>query len=163
VASSINQRSVTFDVISDLSLEASDQHPSRSFGDKLIKRTQKIVALSVICDYLQHQAYSFPTGHNRRNPLHRSGRVRRPLIRIPSSTTFGYSSGVPAEDFQQFAAGYRAEPGAWPGYSLMCRVYELWVACWAARCTTDSPGTAAEAAVRVAGLPEGDPTRWTHM
>lgn len=71
--------------------------------------------------------------------------------------------GVPEEDFQQFVAGYGAEPGAWSGYSLMCRVYELWVAAWAVRCTADSPGMAVEAAVRVAGLLEGDPTPWTHM
>ncbi len=71
--------------------------------------------------------------------------------------------GEPAEDFQQFATGYGAEPGAWPGYYLMRRVYELWVVCWAVRCTADSPGVAGEAAVRVAGLLEGDPTRWTHV
>jgi Ser/Thr protein kinase RdoA (MazF antagonist) len=71
--------------------------------------------------------------------------------------------GVPTEDFQQFAAGYGAEPGPWPGYSLMCRVYELMVTAWAVRCTADSPGVAGEAAVRVAGLLEGDPTRWTRI
>jgi hypothetical protein len=69
--------------------------------------------------------------------------------------------GLPSEDFDQFAAGYGAEPGAWPGHSLMCRVYELQVTCWTVRCSADSPAMAREAAVRVSGVLEGDPTRWT--
>ncbi len=69
--------------------------------------------------------------------------------------------GLPSEDFARFAAGYGAEPGAWPGHSLMCRVYELLVTSWAIRCSADSPDMANEAAVRVAGVLEGDPTRWT--
>lgn len=69
--------------------------------------------------------------------------------------------GLPAEDFDQFAAGYGAEPGAWPGLSLMCRVYELLVTSWAVSCSADSPAMAREAEVRVSGVLEGDPTRWT--
>ena len=69
--------------------------------------------------------------------------------------------GLPSEDFDQFAAGYGAEPKAWSGHSLMCRVYELLVTSWAIRCSADSPDMAREAAVRVAGVLDGDPTLWT--
>ena len=41
---------------------------------------------------LSVSAYSFPAGQTPAEPITRSGRVRRPSIRIPSSTTFGYSS-----------------------------------------------------------------------
>ena len=71
--------------------------------------------------------------------------------------------GLSSEDFDQFAAGYGAEPGTWPGHSLMCRVYELLVTSWAVRCSADSPGMAREASVRVSGVLEGDPTRWTQL
>ncbi|MCF6314000.1 MAG: DUF1549 domain-containing protein [Verrucomicrobiales bacterium] len=60
--------------------------------NQLIETGSQVVALGVTSDYLQHQAYSFPTGDNRRNPLLRFGRVRRPSPRIRPSTTFGYSS-----------------------------------------------------------------------
>ena len=69
--------------------------------------------------------------------------------------------GLPPGDYNRFAAGYGAEPGAWPGHSLMCRVYELVVTSWAVRCSADSPRMAREAALRVSGVLEGDPTRWT--
>ena len=69
--------------------------------------------------------------------------------------------GLPAEDYRQFAAGYGAEPGTWPGHSLMCRVYELLVTSWAVRCSVDSPRLAREATVRISGVLEGDPSRWT--
>ena len=69
--------------------------------------------------------------------------------------------GLPAEDFDRFAAGYGAEPGAWPGLPLMCRVYELLVTSWAISCSADSPAMAREAEVRISGVLEGDPTRWT--
>jgi Ser/Thr protein kinase RdoA (MazF antagonist) len=69
--------------------------------------------------------------------------------------------GLPAEDFDRFAAGYGAEPKAWPGLSLMSRVYELLVTSWAVSCSTDSPAMATEAEVRVSGVLEGDPTQWT--
>ena len=69
--------------------------------------------------------------------------------------------GLPAEDFDRFAAGYGAEPRAWPGLSLMCRVYELLVTSWAVSCSADSPAMATEAEVRVSGVLEGDPTQWT--
>ena len=71
--------------------------------------------------------------------------------------------GVPTEDFEQFAVGYGAEPGAWPGLSLMCRVYELVATSWAIRCSADSPRMAGEAAVRVSGLLDGDPSLWTQL
>lgn len=69
--------------------------------------------------------------------------------------------GVPQEEFQRFAAGYGAEPGDWPGHALMCRVYELTVTAWAIRCSVDSPRMASEAAVRISGLLDGDPSQWT--
>ena len=69
--------------------------------------------------------------------------------------------GVPSGDFDRFAAGYGAEPGSWPGHSLMCRIYELLVTAWAVSCSADSPAMAREAEVRVCGVLEGDPTRWT--
>ena len=79
----VNERFVACNVISDLDLKASDQHPARPFGHEFIKRTHQVITVSVIGDYLQHQAYSFPAGHNRRNPLLGFGRVRRPSTRIP--------------------------------------------------------------------------------
>jgi aminoglycoside phosphotransferase (APT) family kinase protein len=69
--------------------------------------------------------------------------------------------GVPPEDLEQFTAGYGAEPG--PGLSLMCRVYELVTTSWAIRCSADSPRMAGEAAVRISGLLDGDPSRWTQL
>ena len=69
--------------------------------------------------------------------------------------------GLPSADFDQFVAGYGAEPGTWPGHTLMCRVYELLVTSWAVRCSVDSPPMAKEAAVRVSGVLEDDPTLWT--
>ncbi len=69
--------------------------------------------------------------------------------------------GSPSEAFHQFVAGYGAEPGTWPGHPLMCDVYELLVTSWAVRCSVDSPRMAREAAVRVSGVLEGDPTLWT--
>jgi hypothetical protein len=83
---------VPFDVIGDLDLEASHQHPQRPRRDQLIERTGQVIAVSVIGDYLQHQAYSFPAGQHQRNPQLGFGRVRRPLTRTWSSTTFGYRS-----------------------------------------------------------------------
>jgi len=88
----VNQRFVTFGVISDHILEASKQHPARPLSHQLIKRGYQVVALGVLRHCLQRQAYSFPAGCNQRIPSIRSGRVRRPSLRIPSSTTFGYSS-----------------------------------------------------------------------
>lgn len=69
--------------------------------------------------------------------------------------------GLPSTDFDQFVAGYGAEPGTWPGHTVMCRVYELLVTSWAVRCSVDSAPMAREAAVRVSGLLEGDPTLWS--
>lgn len=69
--------------------------------------------------------------------------------------------GVPRADYRAFAAGYGAEPGAWEGHALMCRVYELMVATWAMRCSGDSPRMAEEASVRVATLLGGGRGRWT--
>lgn len=69
--------------------------------------------------------------------------------------------GSPTEDFHQFVTGYGAEPGTWPGHRLMCDVYELLVTSWAIRCSVDSPRMAKEAAVRVSGVLENDPTLWT--
>ena len=71
--------------------------------------------------------------------------------------------GVPAEDFEQFVAGYGSEPGAWPGFSLMCRVYELVATSWAIRCSGDSARMAGEAAVRISGLLDGDPSPWAQL
>jgi hypothetical protein len=64
----VNQPLVPFDVIGDLDLEASHQHPQRPRRDQLIERTGQVIAVSVIGDYLQHQAYSFPAGQHQRNP-----------------------------------------------------------------------------------------------
>ena len=69
--------------------------------------------------------------------------------------------GVPPENLKQFAAGYGAKPG--PGLPLMCRVYELVATSWAIRCSADSPRMAGEAAVRISGLLDGDPSRWTQL
>ena len=69
--------------------------------------------------------------------------------------------GLPSENFHQFAAGYGAEPATWPGHLLMCRVYEMLVTSWAVRCSANSPRMASEAAVRVSGVLEGNPSLWT--
>ncbi len=69
--------------------------------------------------------------------------------------------GLPSAGFEQFVAGYGAAPGTWPGYKVMCRVYELVVASWAIRCSVDSAPMASEAKVRVSGVLEDDPTLWT--
>ena len=69
--------------------------------------------------------------------------------------------GLPSTDFDQFVAGYGAEPGTGPGHTVMCRVYELLVASWAIQCSVNSAAMAREAAVRVSGVLEDDPTLWT--
>ncbi|NQV05167.1 hypothetical protein HQ535_01335 [bacterium] len=92
VAGLVDQPGVAFNVISDLGFKASYQHPPRPLSNQFIECDSQIVTVDVIGDYLQHQAYSFPAGHNRQNPFLRFGRVRRPSTRIRSSTTFGYSS-----------------------------------------------------------------------
>ena len=69
--------------------------------------------------------------------------------------------GLPSADFDQFVAGYGAGPGTWSGHAVMCRVYELLVTSWAIRCSVDSDSMATEAAVRVSGVLQGDPTLWT--
>jgi hypothetical protein len=69
--------------------------------------------------------------------------------------------GLPPGDFEHFAIGYGSEPGAWPGHRLMCDVYELVVTAWAVACSIDSPLMASEAAVRISGVLEDDPTPWT--
>jgi len=69
--------------------------------------------------------------------------------------------GLPAEDYRAFADGYGAEPGAWEGHAVMCRVYELLVTAWAMRCSAESPQMAEEARVRVAGLLGRSEERWT--
>lgn len=69
--------------------------------------------------------------------------------------------GFPRDDLDRFAAGYGCDPGTWPGYRLMCDVYELLVATWAIGCSATSSVMEQEARVRVAGLLDGDPTPWT--
>ena len=44
--------------------------------------TVQVVALGVIGNYLQHQAYSFPADRSSAEPSLRSGRVRRPSVQI---------------------------------------------------------------------------------
>ena len=69
--------------------------------------------------------------------------------------------GLPPEHFEDFANGYGAEPGAWPGHRLMCDVYELVVTAWAVACSGESTAMATEAAVRISGVLNDDPTLWT--
>jgi len=75
---------------------ASDEHPrspTRPTSTPAVQHQPQVVAVNVIGDYLQDQAYSFPAGQHRRKPLLRFGRVRRPLTRTRSSTTFGLKLG----------------------------------------------------------------------
>jgi hypothetical protein len=65
----VNQVAVPFDVIMDLGLEARHQHPQRPLRDQLIEHQHQVVAVGVVGDYLQHQAYSFPAGCNQRIPV----------------------------------------------------------------------------------------------
>ena len=71
--------------------------------------------------------------------------------------------GVPPEDYRSFVAGYGAEPRDWPGFELMCRVYEMHIVTWAMACSGQSPEMAAEAKVRVAGALGRSTERWTLM
>lgn len=69
--------------------------------------------------------------------------------------------GVPRDDYRKFTTGYGAEPGAWEGHAVMCRVYELLVTAWAMRCSADSPRMAEEASVRVATVLGRAQGQWT--
>ena len=93
IPSLIDQPLTRLDVSGDLRFEAGHQHPPRPLRHQIVEHSAQIVAVGDISDYLQHDAYSFPAGHTPAEPITKSGRVRRPSIRIPSSTTFGYSSG----------------------------------------------------------------------
>ena len=92
IPSLIDQLLTGLDVSGDLRFEAGHQHPPRPLRHQIVEHSAQIVAVGDISDYLQHEAYSFPAGQTPAEPITRSGRVRRPSIRIPSSTTFGYSS-----------------------------------------------------------------------
>ena len=93
VTLTVDQLLVPVDVLGYLGFERRHQHAAGTLGHQLIETAGQVVAVVVVADYLQHQACSFPTGHNRRNPYFRFGRVRRPLTQTWSSTTFGYTSG----------------------------------------------------------------------
>jgi len=69
--------------------------------------------------------------------------------------------GLPPARREEFLAGYGAEPGGWPGFDLMCQVYEIQSVCWAMRCSVESPRMAAEATIRVDGLLHGGDRPWT--
>ena len=92
IPSLIDQLLIGLDVSGDLRFEAGHQHPPRPLRHQIVEHSAQIVAVGDISDYLQHEAYSFPAGQTPAEPITRSGRVRRPSIRIPSSTTIGYSS-----------------------------------------------------------------------
>ena len=92
IPSLIDQLLTGLDVSGDLRFEAGHQHPPRPLRHQIVEHSAQIVAVGDISDYLQHEAYSFPAGQTPAEPITRSGRVRRPSIRIPSSTTIGYSS-----------------------------------------------------------------------
>ncbi len=70
---------------------------------------------------------------------------------------------LPSERHAEFVGGYGAERREWPGFDLMCQVYELRNTAWAMRCGADSPRLAAEASIRVEGLLDGGERLWTSL
>ena len=59
-----------------------------------------------------------------------------------------------------FLAGYGVEAKEWPGFDLMCQLYEILSVAWAMRCSADSSLMADEARIRVDGLLHGSETPW---
>ena len=69
--------------------------------------------------------------------------------------------GLAPADYRAFVKGYGHDPAGWEGFELLRETWELLVTTWAVACSAGSPVIEAEARIRVAGLLDGDPRRWT--
>ena len=68
---------------------------------------------------------------------------------------------LPASRLKAFLGGFGADPRGWEGFETCVQVYELWAAAWAVGNRHKHPTWDREAAVRVAGLRDGDDRPWT--
>jgi hypothetical protein len=69
VTTLINQMLMLRNIGTDLDLNSRHQHAAGTLNHQLIERAHKIDTGSVIGDYLQHQAYSFPADHPSAEPF----------------------------------------------------------------------------------------------
>ena len=71
--------------------------------------------------------------------------------------------GLPEEQYQEFAATYGFDVRSWPGYPVLREIRELTMTTWIMQNVGESPAIAAEFALRVASLREGDRERPWHF
>jgi len=69
--------------------------------------------------------------------------------------------GLDPRYFEEFAAGYGADPRSWSGFHLMCEVYEWHAAVWAAGCHRTSARMAHEGHIRVRSVLGESSESWT--
>jgi Ser/Thr protein kinase RdoA (MazF antagonist) len=71
--------------------------------------------------------------------------------------------GLPEEQYQEFAATYGFDVRSWPGYPVLREIRELTMTTWIMQNVGESSAIAAEFALRVASLREGDRERAWHF
>jgi thiamine kinase-like enzyme len=70
--------------------------------------------------------------------------------------------GLPEQHYQEFAA-YGFDVRSWPGYPVLREIRELTMTTWIMQNVQESPQIAAEFALRVSSLREGDRDRAWHF
>lgn len=71
--------------------------------------------------------------------------------------------GAPQHTVDEACAAYGLDPRGWPGFRVLCCVYELWVTSWSLAHRHASLGAAREASRRVALWRDGRAPDWTRL